>query len=215
MFIKRLVDALCVCVSVTPRESAGPRNYLNGRSCVSVVTGCFNGRTLWAIAQGNDRFGCRNALILSPWQEGMLPLSDGLIAPALIDRQPGPLRSPGNTDLSTHTHKPITLLSKRNSGFPGDVKLSSPLKHCLIWQIDCTLQIYLWWKCNQKAFRPGEERKKQENGWGESRREIRACWKPVCRRMACHCFGTLAHSRTRIPSRISHSTAECIHGQIL
>ena len=40
----------------------------------------------------------RNALILSPWREGMLPLSDGLIAPALIDRQPRPSRSPGNTE---------------------------------------------------------------------------------------------------------------------
>lgn len=47
-----------------------------------MVTGCLNGGTLWAGAQGNDRFGCRNALILSPLQEGMLPLSDGLIAPA-------------------------------------------------------------------------------------------------------------------------------------
>lgn len=64
-----------------------------------MATGCFNRGTLWARAQGNDRFGCRNALILSPWQEGMLPLFDGLIAPALIDRQTGPLGSPGNTDL--------------------------------------------------------------------------------------------------------------------
>ena len=77
-----------------------------------MATGCFNGGTLWAREQGNDRSGRRNALILSPWREGMLPLSDGLIAPALIDRQPGPLRALGNTGpplTHTHTQKPTAL----------------------------------------------------------------------------------------------------------
>lgn len=106
---------LFVCACQWPRGTAGPRNYLNGHSCISIATGCFNGGALWAREQGNDRSGRRNALILSQWQEGMLPLSDGLIAPALIDRQPRPLRSPGNTGpplphTHTGTHKSATLL---------------------------------------------------------------------------------------------------------
>lgn len=106
---------VCVCVN-DPERQQWPRNDLNGHSCISMATGCFNGGTLWAREQGNDRSGRRNALILSPWREGMLPLSDGLIAPALIDRQPGPLRSPGNIGPPlphTHTH----TLETHNSAF--------------------------------------------------------------------------------------------------
>lgn len=118
--IRPHANELCVFVHACqwPRGTAGLRNDLNGHSCNSITTGCFNGRTLWAREQGNDRSGRWNALILSQWWEGMLPLSDGLIAPALIDRQHRPLRSPGNTGPSLpHTHtdthtneKPATLL---------------------------------------------------------------------------------------------------------
>lgn len=98
LFIRPHANELCVFVHACqcPRGTTGLRNYLNGHSCNSITTGCFNGRTLWAREQGNDCSGRWNALILSQWWEGMLPLSDGLIAPALIDRQHRPLRSPGN-----------------------------------------------------------------------------------------------------------------------
>ena len=86
---KPLMNCVLLCACQWPRGTAGPRNYLNGRSCISTAeqAGLRPGE------QGNDQSGRRNALILSHWREGMLPLSDGLIAPIPKDRQLGPLGS--------------------------------------------------------------------------------------------------------------------------
>lgn len=219
LFIRPNADELCVFVHACqwPRGTAGPRNYLNGHSCISIATGCFNGGTLWAREQGNDRSGRRNALILSQWQEGMLPLSDGLIAPALIDRHPRPLRSPGNTG------PPLPRTQKRKTRNTAFLTLTVSCfleRYCILLiitlafrQIGWMQQVYQWWKCNQRVCLPGEEETRE---WmrREQKRDkslLKTClWKN-----GLSLFGTLTQSRTRIPSWVSHSTAECIHAQIL
>lgn len=122
-----------------PRGTPGPRNYLNGHSCTSIATGCFNGGTLWAGEQGNDRSGRRNALILSQWQEGMLPLSDGLIAPALIDRQPRPLRSPGNTGPPPHPHPRSTSHNHWLAHKSNPISLFLPLMWLILFFERCAV----------------------------------------------------------------------------
>lgn len=239
LFIRPNADELCglgfffVCVHACqwPRGTPGPRNYLNGHSCTSIATGCFNGGTLWAGEQGNDRSGRRNALILSQRQEGMLPLSDGLIAPALIDRQPRPLRSPGNTGLApppgphstTHNHwhahksKPVSL-------FLPWMTLFFILEVCRIWinahtsSISTLKKMLIAASSCRKVFRQYvfQERKKRGNGWGESKRAIRARWKACLPKNGLSLFWhprTVSHSHTL--SGVSRPTAECIHGQIL
>jgi len=63
------------------------------------------------------------------------------------------------------------------------------------WQTGCMLQVH----CDRNVIlsRFLQVRRVRNKGRNEeNRREIRACWNPACRGVACHCFGTLTHSHT-------------------